>query len=51
MDILIPLHGGIVEAQMLTDVLTERFALCASADSGPESVLSPHVINSLPLEL
>lgn len=36
---------------MLMDVLTDRFALCASADSGPESVLSPHGIDGLPLEL
>lgn len=35
---------------MLTDVLTDIFALCASADSGPDSVLSPHIIDNLLLE-
>lgn len=36
---------------MLTDVLTDIFALCASADSGPESVLSPHITDNLLLQL
>ena len=36
---------------MFTDVLTAIFALCASADSGPEFVLSPHIIDNLLLEL
>lgn len=49
MDILIPLHGRITEAEVFADVLTDRFALCASADL--RSVLSPRVIDNLPLEL
>lgn len=51
MDILIPLHGDSTEAEMFAYVLTGRFALYASADSGPESGFSPHVIDNLPLEL
>lgn len=36
---------------MLTDVLADIFALCASADSGPQSGISPRIIDNLFLEL
>lgn len=39
------------QAQMLTDVVTDIFALRASADSVPESALSPHITDDLLLEL
>ena len=36
---------------MFTDVLTDIFALWASADPGPESVLSFHITDNFLLEL